>query len=157
MNLDAGVVQNIIELAPAPLSDYADNETDAEAPAPLSDDPDYEPDARAPAGLSDDSDSEQDDEDEAEAEDEDDDPQPEPTQDEIEAWMTPKRAREKELLLQGQYRKSGRLTKSNKAQRGISQKLREKNKKLNTRFKCERMRRIAAEKTMNDMIKMLEK
>lgn len=94
---------------------------------------------------------------EAEEEDEDDDPNTEPTQDEIEAWMSPKRAREKELLLQGQYRKSGKLSRSNKAQRAISSKLREKNAKLDKRYRCERMRRIAAEKAMNDMIKLLEK
>lgn len=83
-------------------------------------------------------------------------PPSEPTEDDIKAWMSPKQARNKQLLLDGQYRLSGRLRQQLQASRAMGEKWRAQNAKLRTRSKCEKMRRLAAEKTMNDILKMLE-
>ena len=127
-------VDPIISAKPAPFMDYAESEPED------SDDEIAEDDDVMAEDRNENSDS---------------DPQPEPTQDDIEAWMSPQRAREKELLLKAQYRKAGKLGHQNKTKDGTIDKLRAKNAKLTTRYKFERMRRIAAEKVMNDILKML--
>lgn len=70
--------------------------------------------------------------------------------------MSPRQARAKQLLLQAQYRKAGKLSQQCKTKDGIIDKLRAKNAKLKVGFKGERMRRLASEKTMNDILKMFE-
>ena len=82
------------------------------------------------------------------------DPQKEPAQEDIDAWMSPRQARAKQLQLNGQYRVAGKLRAQNKTKDGTIDKLRAKNAKLKKASKFERMRRLAAEKTMNDILKM---
>ena len=120
--------QSIIELEPAPLSNYAESEPEVA-------DANQNMEERNEEMV----------------------PLPEPTQDDIDAWMSPRRARDKQLLLNGQYRIVGKLRQQNKTKDGTIDKLRAKNSQLKSVYKCERMRRMAAEKTMNDILKMLEK
>ena len=86
-----------------------------------------------------------------------DEPLAEPTQDDIDAWMSPKRAREKQLLLNGQYRISAQCRQKIKTRDDTIDRFRTKYAKLKIAYKGERMRRMAAEKIMNDILKMLEK
>ena len=77
---------------------------------------------------------------------------PEPAKKEIKAWMSPKRAREKELMLNASYRKSGILGRKLKAQQDLSEKLKGKNSKLTLCLKRERMLRRALEKIIHDIL-----
>ena len=83
-------------------------------------------------------------------------PLAEPTQADIEPWMSPRRAREKQLLLDCQYRIAAKCCKLIKNRDVTIEKLRGRVAKLITRNKCEKLRRKAAEKTINDILKTLE-
>ena len=119
---------NVIEMAPASFSDYAESEPEVENENPN-----------------------------MEEENEEQDPPREPSQADIEPWMSPRRAREKQLLLDCQYRIAAKCRKQIKTRDVTIEKLRGKYTKLKTAFRCERMRRMAAEKIMYDILKMLEK
>ena len=114
-------------VTPAPLSDYAESEPEIEDENPNTEEESNEQEQ-----------------------------QEEPTQDDIEAWMSPEKARKKQLLLTGQYRLAGRLRQQLQASRDMGEKWRAQNTRLRAKSKCEKMRRLAAEKTMNDILKMLE-
>ena len=118
---------NVIEVAPAPNFDYTESEPEVEDESPNME------------------------EENAELE-----PLSEPTQKDINAWMSPSRAREKQLLLNSQYRIAGRQRQQIKTRDNTIEKWKGKYAKLKTAFRCERMRRMAAEKTTNDILKMLE-
>ena len=83
-------------------------------------------------------------------------PPREPAQADIEAWMSPEKARDKQRQLDCQRRRVSRLGQQLKTQREMGEKWRAQNTRLRTKSKCEKMRRLAAEKTMNDMLKMLD-
>lgn len=121
----ADVSQDMLEEAVDPLSDYAESEPEVEV---------YNQHMEESG--------------------QDCDPQQEPAQEDIDAWMSPRQARAKQLQLNGQYRVAGKLRAQNKTKDGTIDKLRAKNAKLKKAFKFERMRRLAAEKTMNDILKM---
>ena len=80
----------------------------------------------------------------------------ESAQADIEAWMNPEKAREKQRQLDCQRRRVSRLGQQLKTQREMGEKWRAQNTRLRTKSKCEKMRRLAAEKIMNDMLKMLD-
>ena len=86
------------------------------------------------------------------------DPEPtaEPTQEDIEAWMSPEKAREKQRQLDCQRRRVSRLGQQLKTHREMGEKWKAQNARLRNKSKCEKMRRLAAEKTMNDILKMLD-
>ena len=71
-------------------------------------------------------------------EDEDPEPQQEPSQEEIEDWMSPDRARQKALQLYASYRKASRFGQQLKAQRENGEKWRTQNAKLRLKNKCEK-------------------
>ena len=75
-----------------------------------------------------------------------------PTQDDIDAWMTPKRAREKELLLLAQYRRCQNLTRQRNHQLEAQKKQREKMAKLSTKFKRQTLRVKGLEKIIRDIL-----
>ena len=112
-----------------------------------------------PAAVFDNEESEPESEDEnidMEEENEEQDPPREPSQADIEPWMSPRRAREKQLLLDCQYRIAAKCRKLIKNRDVTIEKLRGRVAKLITRNKCEKLRRKAAEKTINDILKTLE-
>ena len=84
-----------------------------------------------------------------------DEPLAEPTQDDIDAWMSPKRAREKQLLLNGQYRISAQCRQKIKTRDDTIDRFRTKYAKLKIAYQGERMSRMAAEKTMYEILKMV--
>ena len=80
----------------------------------------------------------------------------ESAQADIEAWMNPEKAREKQRQLDCQRRRVSRLGQQLKTHREMGEKWKAQNARLRNKSKCEKMRRLAAEKTMNDMLKMLD-
>ena len=128
--MDTGVQHNSVELTAPSFSDYAESEPEAEDATDLT--------------L------------EETNEEQDLEPLAEPTRADIEPWMSPRRAREKQLLLDGQYRINAKCRKQMKIKDDTIENLRTRNSKLTTLYRCERKRRIAAEKTSNDILKMLK-
>ena len=76
----------------------------------------------------------------------------EPSEDDIDAWMTPKRAREKELLLLAQYRRCQRLARQRTYAVEAQKKQRDKMTSLSTKLKRQTLRVKGLEKIIRDIL-----
>ena len=77
---------------------------------------------------------------------------PEPTGDDVGAWMSPKRAREKELLLLAQYRRCQKLARQHAYQLSAQKKQREKMANLSLRLKRTTLQVKGLEKIIRDIL-----